>query len=105
MLCIYHIADHDGKGSAAVVRSVYPETEFLGINHDMKIPYEEIEKQEYNLSVSTYVEQEDTREVIDIVKLAHEDEKRLGASKPSVDLDAYEREYKERVAREKGEVK
>ena len=43
--------------------------------------------------------------VIDIVKLAHEDEKRLGASKPSVDLDAYEREYKERVAREKGEVK
>ena len=29
----------------------------------------------------------------------------LGASKPSVDLDAYEREYKERVAREKGEVK
>ena len=30
---------------------------------------EEIEKQEYNLSVSTYVEQEDTREVIDIKKL------------------------------------
>ena len=43
--------------------------------------------------------------VISCVKLAHEDEKRLGASKPSVDLDAYEREYKERVAREKGEVK
>ena len=44
MLCIYHIADHDGKGSAAVVRSVYPETEFLGLNHDMEIPYEEIRK-------------------------------------------------------------
>lgn len=33
------------------------------------VPYEEIAEQEYNLSVSTYVEQEDTREVIDIVKL------------------------------------
>ena len=32
-------------------------------------PYEEIKEQEYNLSVSTYVEQEDTREKIDIVKL------------------------------------
>ena len=30
---------------------------------------EEIIEQDYNLSVSTYVEQEDTREVIDIVKL------------------------------------
>ena len=30
---------------------------------------DEIEEQGYNLSVSTYVEQEDTREVIDIVKL------------------------------------
>ena len=31
--------------------------------------YEEIREQEYNLSVSTYVEAEDTREVIDIAKL------------------------------------
>ena len=31
--------------------------------------YEEIKKQDYNLSVSTYVEQKDTREKIDIVKL------------------------------------
>ena len=31
--------------------------------------FEEIQEQDYNLSVSTYVEQEDTREVIDIVKL------------------------------------
>lgn len=30
---------------------------------------EEIEKEDYNLSVSTYVEQEDTREVIDIAVL------------------------------------
>ena len=33
------------------------------------VPYEEITQNEYNLSVSTYVQPEDTREVIDIVKL------------------------------------
>lgn len=44
MLCIYHIADHDGKGSAAIVRSVYPGCELMGLNHDMDIPYEEIRK-------------------------------------------------------------
>ena len=33
------------------------------------VPYEEIKENDYNLSVSTYVEQEDTREKIDIVKL------------------------------------
>ncbi len=33
------------------------------------VSYEEIVAQEYNLSVSSYVEQEDTREVIDIAKL------------------------------------
>ncbi|MBQ8870144.1 MAG: hypothetical protein IJ019_02065 [Alphaproteobacteria bacterium] len=44
MLCIYHIADHDGKGSAAIVKSVYPEIELMGLNHDMEIDYEEIEK-------------------------------------------------------------
>ena len=37
--------------------------------------YEEIRGQEYNLSVSTYVEQEDTREVIDITALNAEIEK------------------------------
>lgn len=31
--------------------------------------YEEIKDNDYNLSVSTYVEPEDTREVIDIAKL------------------------------------
>lgn len=31
--------------------------------------YEEIAEQDYNLSVSTYVEAEDTREKVDIVKL------------------------------------
>lgn len=44
MLCIYHIADHDGKGSAAIVKSKFPEIELMGLNHDMEIPYEEIEK-------------------------------------------------------------
>lgn len=33
------------------------------------VPYEEIKEKDYNLSVSSYVEQEDTREQIDIVKL------------------------------------
>lgn len=33
------------------------------------VDYDEIKEQEYNLSVSTYVEQEDTREVIDIKEL------------------------------------
>lgn len=33
------------------------------------VSYEEIKENEYNLSVSTYVEPEDTREVIDIVEL------------------------------------
>ena len=42
MLCIYHIADHDGKGSAAIVKSKFPETELMGLNHDMDIPYDEI---------------------------------------------------------------
>ena len=37
MLCIYHIADHDGKGSAAIVKSKFPETELMGLNHDMDI--------------------------------------------------------------------
>lgn len=42
MLCIYHIADHDGKGSAGIVRSKYPHAEFCGFNHDMEIPYDKI---------------------------------------------------------------
>ena len=33
------------------------------------VPYEEIKENDYNLSVSTYVEAKDTREKIDIVKL------------------------------------
>ncbi len=34
--------------------------------------------------------------LIDIHKLVHEDEKRLGTSRPSIDLEAMEREYMER---------
>ena len=33
------------------------------------VPNSKISEEEYNLSVSTYVEQKDTREVVDIVKL------------------------------------
>lgn len=36
------------------------------------VGYDEVKEQNYNLSVSTYVEQEDTREKIDIVKLNSE---------------------------------
>ena len=36
------------------------------------VTYDEIKNQDYNLSVSTYVEQEDTREVIDIKELNQE---------------------------------
>ncbi|MBR3502155.1 MAG: hypothetical protein IKO06_04540 [Alphaproteobacteria bacterium] len=44
MLCIFHIADHDGKCSAAIVKDKFPQTELLGLNHDMVIPYDLIEK-------------------------------------------------------------
>ncbi len=44
VLCVYHIADHDGKGSGAVVRSVFPDADFLGLNHDMDVPFERIEQ-------------------------------------------------------------
>ncbi len=33
------------------------------------VPYDEVKEENYNLSVSTYVEQKDTREKVDIVKL------------------------------------
>lgn len=39
------------------------------------VSYEEIKENDYNLSVSTYVEPEDTREVIDIIELNKEIEK------------------------------
>ena len=44
MLCVYHSADHDGKGSAAIVKYVHKDCELLGFNYDQEIPYEEIAK-------------------------------------------------------------
>ncbi len=44
MLCIYHLADHDGKGSAAIVGRKFKNVEFLGLNHDMEVPFDVIEK-------------------------------------------------------------
>lgn len=44
MLCIFHIADHDGKCSAAIVKDLFPQTELFGLNHDMDIPYDLIEQ-------------------------------------------------------------
>lgn len=57
--------------------------------------YEEIQAQDYNLSVSTYVEAEDTREVIDITKLnaeierivAREDELRAAISEIIAEIE------------------
>lgn len=44
MLCIYHIADHDGKGSAAIVGRKFKNVEFYGLNHDGEYPLDLIEK-------------------------------------------------------------
>lgn len=46
MLCIYHSADHDGKGSAAIVKYAHKDCELLGFNYDGEIPYSEIDKHE-----------------------------------------------------------
>ena len=44
MICVYHAADHDGKGSAAIVKYVHKDCELLGYNYDQEIPYDEIKK-------------------------------------------------------------
>lgn len=46
MLCVYHSADHDGKGSAAIVKYINKDCELLGFNYDQEIPYDEIAKHE-----------------------------------------------------------
>ncbi len=46
MLCLYHSADHDGKGSAAIVKYANKDCELIGFNYDGEIPYEEIKKHE-----------------------------------------------------------
>ncbi|MDD7313847.1 MAG: DHHA1 domain-containing protein [bacterium] len=38
MLCIYHLADHDGKGSAAIVGRKFKNVVFYGLNHDSDVP-------------------------------------------------------------------
>jgi oligoribonuclease NrnB/cAMP/cGMP phosphodiesterase (DHH superfamily) len=38
-LCIYHKSDHDGKGSAAIVKSIYPDVQFYGLDHLCERPY------------------------------------------------------------------
>ena len=45
------------------------------------VPYDEIRENDYNLSVSTYVEAEDTREVIDIAALNKEIEEIVAREK------------------------
>ncbi len=58
------------------------------------VPYDEIAEQDYNLSVSSYVEQEDKREKIDIVKLNAEIEK----------IVAREQELREEIAKVVAEI-
>lgn len=52
MLCIYHMADHDGKGSAAIVKYAHKDCELLGYNYDQEIPYAEIENIRKSLSAT-----------------------------------------------------
>ena len=48
-------------------------TDRADLDHVVKVaPYDLVKENEYNLSVSTYVEKEDTREKVDIVKLNKE---------------------------------
>ena len=59
------------KGNIKRIVNTYAErSEVQYFSHLAK--YEEIEENNYNLSVSGYVEAEDTREKIDIVKLNEE---------------------------------
>ncbi len=44
MLCIYHLADHDGKGSAAIVGRKFKGVEFFGLNHDGEVPQDLLDK-------------------------------------------------------------
>ena len=51
-------------------RSTYAYTDRMAIDHvSSLVSYDKIVAEKYNLSVSTYVEKEDTREKIDIVAL------------------------------------
>jgi len=75
-----------------------PEQAFYNIGgmDDVMRQYEEIKAQDYTLSVSTYIEQEDTREKIDIVKLnaeireivAHEEVLRAEIDKIIAEIEA-----------------
>jgi len=44
MLGVYHMVDHDGKGSAAIVKRMNEDVRCVGYNYDQPIPYEEIDK-------------------------------------------------------------
>ena len=80
MLCIYHIADHDGKGSAAIVKSKFPDIELMGLNHDMEIPYDEIEKHDklvicdIALPVKYMLELNSPKDVDEFIEFANENE-------------------------------
>ncbi len=41
-ICLYHSADNDGAGSAAIVRHKYPDTVLIGVNYNQPIPWNKI---------------------------------------------------------------
>ena len=63
--CSIHPVGGCGKGHIVDIFANRTEEQYFS----RLVAYEEIKEQEYNLSVSTYVEAEDTREKIDIVQL------------------------------------
>lgn len=40
MKCIYHAIDHDGQGSAALVKLAHPEAELIGLDYNWPVPWE-----------------------------------------------------------------
>ena len=80
------------------------DTEYFARN----VTKDEIIENDYNLSVSTYVEKEDTREKIDIVKLNKELEetvKRIDELRNSIDSIIKELETEDRKNEQKTEKK
>ena len=43
-LCVFHLADHDGEASAAIVKRKYPDIELLGWDYGKEIPWDKIEE-------------------------------------------------------------
>ena len=66
---IWAIADEQDAGNTEFEYAQMSDADAEAARFSHLAGYEEIAENDYNLSVSTYVEAEDTREKIDIVKL------------------------------------